>query len=180
MKNGSLVIFEAPFDKGLFKAIFIIPFAYIISLFTGARVSHVADILDGNINEFTYLENGFSSTPIYKRLQIAKSKGEKVFVMEPIKEFSENSLNEVQEFNKTRIGIKYGIGAATYTVLDKIPLINKINFGRKGEACSIYCCQTRKIMGILPLSIDPFGLTPKELIKLIKKTNLYKEKVRII
>jgi hypothetical protein len=178
MENCSIFILKPSLiGKSFLEGIFIVPFAYIIDLFTGGRVSHVGFILDGSVNEELF-KTGFTTTSLNTRLAIVPDE-ENVYIRQPKLPFDNELLDKVREFNLTQKGVLYGLGAAVFTVLDKIPLINKINFGRKKDACSICLCKVMQILDVVSKDIDPFDIDPKELLNLVDKSDLYGPEIKI-
>jgi hypothetical protein len=100
----------------------------------------------------------------------------KVFVREPINSLSIEQLAIMRNFCHEQQNIKFGVGAAVFTALNAIPLLNKINFGRKKSACSIFAAGFLKAAGLLPDRVNPYFTNPKELMKRVDKSGHYQKK----
>lgn len=174
MKDGSILTFE---PKLAFNLLWRIPFAYVIRLFTWGYESHVAVVLDGKICEQT-AALGYSERLINERLAIVP-KNLNVYIREPINSLSIEQTAAMRDLCSNQHNVKYGLGAAAFTAVNAIPLLNKINFGRKKSACSIFASLFLKAANLLPERIDPYNTNPKELVKRIDKYGHYQIKRRI-
>ncbi len=173
IRNVSIITFEPKLTLRLF---FTIPLAFVIRLFTWGSESHVALFFSGRVRE--EIGAGFNQIPMKKKLSLVPD-NESVYIREPKNFFDDKVIKELKEFCKTQEGMKYGVGAAIFTALNWIPFLNKINFGRKKSACSIFVCKSMKIAGVLDDHVDPYNTNPRELIRRIDKSGLY-EKKRLI
>jgi len=178
MIDGTIILLR---PKLTFKTFFTLPVGTLIQLFTGGKVSHVGIYLDKSVAEMTF-HNNFSITTREERFkQLLKlSNSQDIFIMTPYIALTESQLNKLRSFNKTQKNAIYGIGSAMFTVADRIPLLNKINWGRKRIACSIYVCSALQAIGIIKPEIDPFKINPNELVSLLKRSGFYGQEEKII
>lgn len=175
MKDGAILTFE---PRLAFNLLWRIPFVYVIRLFTWGYESHIAVVLDGKICEQT-AALGYSERPINQRLAIVP-KNLNVYAREPINSLSIEQIAAMRDLCKREHYVKYGLGAAAFTAINSIPLLNKINFGRKKSACSIFASYFLKVGNLLPRRIDPYNTNPKELVKRLDKYGHYHKKRRIV
>lgn len=171
MKNGSLISCSSSFS---FRTFFKYFFRFVIEIFTGDKIEHVAIYLDNKIIECV-LNNGVRTLDFQDWLNQQKVCKRKIYENCLKTELTDLQINQLYSFFKKKIGNKYSIKEAISSVLS-----DKIDYKIDNKSyCSEFARDCYLEIGVLPLSLKEERLNPSELITTLKQLNLIESKNRI-
>lgn len=168
MKNGSLISCSSSFS---FKTFFKYFFRFVIEIFTGDKVEHVAIHLNGKVAE-SVLDGGIRILEFQDWLNHQRACKRKIYENRLNIELTDLQINQIDSFIKKKLGSKYSIKEAISSVLS-----DKIDYQIDNKAyCSEFARDCYLEAGILPLSFKEKRLNPAELIRVLKEFNLIESK----
>lgn len=168
MKNGSLISCSSSFS---FKTFFKYFFRFVIEVFTGDKVEHVAIYLNGKIAECV-LDDGIRVLDFQDWLNRQKVCERKIYENRLNIELTDLQINQINFFLEKKIGNKYSIKEAISSVLS-----DKIDYKIDNKSyCSEFAKDCYLEIGVLPLSFKEKRLNPAELIRTLKQLNLIESK----
>jgi hypothetical protein len=148
---------------------------YVIQLFTASAPEHTTFFVNNKVSEI----NGHGAVFIpYDEWYKSVDKETKLYVVEPLFEFSSKQIKAMDDFCQLAVGRKYGAGGAIYSFLDEIKLIRDLDYKSKKEFCSGLTFKCFVAGGIFSPQEDK--LTPIELRKKLTKSGIFTRKWRKI
>lgn len=171
MKNGSLITCCSTFS---FKTLFRYPLRYIIQIFTGDRIEHVAIYFDNKIAECLF-KGGVRIIYLSDWLKEHKSDKMKIYENSFNFDLTESQLEKIKSFVNKNLGKEYSIGEAIVSILP-----DEIEYEDDNKTyCSEFVKECYLEGGILPPSFKNKNLNPGELLRTLKRLNLFAAKNRI-